>query len=1082
MDKITFLDNRDKEELQEQINNISGGSSVQSDWNQSDETAPDYVKNRTHYEDKDIITWDQNETGRFRTTDDIFGDIPPHYFVKISDKTYTREQLIGASMSYGSNQRTQVIQAEDIEDLFENGSAYRVNYLTLIICNPENCLTYNGVNFSDYEAGIYVGVITIENAYTSPLTKLEVVNKIVKLDEKYLPDSIVQKINYNQILDYITYEINEGCVTITNCNKLITGSYIIPNTIEGYIVTTIGDEAFRSCSNLTNILLPPTITTIGEWAFSSCTGLTDIVIPNQVITIGNNAFTNCTGLKTIAIGNSVVDIGKWAFLNCTGITDITIPDSVVTIGMRAFSKCTNLTHLTLGKSIKHIWSNAFAECVNLRRIDYRAIAFGSYSPDPSGLFVDSDLLSAFNIENGVEHIPSWVIAHSTVSSLYIPKSVKVIEDYALMGNVEDIYYEGTPEDWAQITVYGNNGDLVNATIHYNQAPATEDYVNNLNHQPKINASLADLAKPHSTLTHEHILPGTNNYTAFPKDITTARLSLYNQPEEDFKLYVSNSKLVPCSIYASASALRCFTIPEGYPVDEQVTITIDYHSRDITASDKERERVLFATVNYTDGTTEYFDVVPIADNTAAATFTTTANKTIKTIGIDKHSRWTNGKVVISNILVQSANYEKLYGSDAYSSAEAIIDDFGKMIFNIIPYENTYVADTTANGLEFFVDDGFNKIYKQIDETNDSLNNLYSSTLIGSILYENELINTGNGHYMGEKQAIKLGRPSNSPDPFNLYIGRTELAPSVYYGTGLTQRCVGLPLGNYKSGQIQLVIRYEAFDITTSNNDADRILFATIVYTNGTTAYQTIAPITGNGQYTATITTEAGKNVAAIYIEKHARWIGGKIVITNVQVNEPNTTNSYYIASCNTYPSNTIATLEYGQYLFDLNISNLSTNKIYIADNLPGVSQYNIIVEPQDQMAGIKEELASMQLDLLKLLSSGITSELVKPGTKTTLEFNSAYVLVSANSDIVLRDGTTGQHMKDTGGSNLPTGKLCIVILPKQTIGETSRRLCYYIATSGSLDGAAKHFYVANDNTVFTTPPSSNLTVFKIHFPE
>ena len=41
----------------------AGGSSVQPDWNQNDSTAADYVKNRTHYEEKEYVDYVLNLSG-----------------------------------------------------------------------------------------------------------------------------------------------------------------------------------------------------------------------------------------------------------------------------------------------------------------------------------------------------------------------------------------------------------------------------------------------------------------------------------------------------------------------------------------------------------------------------------------------------------------------------------------------------------------------------------------------------------------------------------------------------------------------------------------------------------------------------------------------------------------------------------------------------------------------------------------------------------------------------------------------------------------------------------------------------------
>lgn len=58
-----------------------------------------------------------------------------------------------------------------------------------------------------------------------------------------------------------------------------------------------------------------------------------------VTSIGNNAFRNCAALTSITIPGSVVSIGKYAFENCTALTSITIPEGVVSIGERTFKLC-----------------------------------------------------------------------------------------------------------------------------------------------------------------------------------------------------------------------------------------------------------------------------------------------------------------------------------------------------------------------------------------------------------------------------------------------------------------------------------------------------------------------------------------------------------------------------------------------------------------------------------------------------------------------------------------------------------------------------------------------------------------------
>ena len=114
--------------------------------------------------------------------------------------------------------------------------------------------------------------------------------------------------------------------------------YAIPNS-----VTSIGEQAFSHCKNLTGITIPNSVSSIGEDAFSHCTNLTSITIPDGVGNIGFGTFSSCKSLTSITIPQSVTSIEEWAFSHCESLTSITIPISVKTIGHGAFSNCYSLT-------------------------------------------------------------------------------------------------------------------------------------------------------------------------------------------------------------------------------------------------------------------------------------------------------------------------------------------------------------------------------------------------------------------------------------------------------------------------------------------------------------------------------------------------------------------------------------------------------------------------------------------------------------------------------------------------------------------------------------------------------------------
>lgn len=98
-------------------------------------------------------------------------------------------------------------------------------------------------------------------------------------------------------------------------------------------VTTIGDDAFSSCSSLTTVSLP-NATTIGDDAFYSCSSLTTVSLPNAT-TIGSSAFNFCTDLQSICLP-SVTSVGYMAFRHCTSLSSVTFETPITEWGDRVF--------------------------------------------------------------------------------------------------------------------------------------------------------------------------------------------------------------------------------------------------------------------------------------------------------------------------------------------------------------------------------------------------------------------------------------------------------------------------------------------------------------------------------------------------------------------------------------------------------------------------------------------------------------------------------------------------------------------------------------------------------------------------
>ena len=204
-------------------------------------------------------------------------------------------------------------------------------------------------------------------------------------------------------------------------------------------VTSIGNSAFDSCSNLTSITIPDSVSSIGNFVFYGCSSLTSITLSNNITNIGNSAFAGCSSLTSITIPDRVTSIEKYAFYNCSGLTSITIPDSVTSIGESAFRNCTSLTSITIPDSVTSIGKSAFSNCSSLTSI---------------------------TIPNGVTSIGESAFSYCrSLTSITIPDSVTSIGDAAFKycSNLKTISL--SCKSSLKKSDFGDQANLVSYTLH-----------------------------------------------------------------------------------------------------------------------------------------------------------------------------------------------------------------------------------------------------------------------------------------------------------------------------------------------------------------------------------------------------------------------------------------------------------------------------------------------------------------------------------------------------------------------------------------------------------------------------------------
>ena len=270
------------------------------------------------------------------------------------------------------------------------------------------------------------GAVKIDGIYYELGTKLKVakVTKNQSLFESYGGDIVLPSTIIYDDVEYTVSSIGEQA--FSSCTGLT--SITIPSS-----VTSIGGNVFSNCTSLTSITIPNSVTSIGNGFFQHCTSMTSINIPSSVTSIGNAAFNGCTSLTSITIPSGVTRLESNVFRDCTGLTSITIPNSVTSIGKRAFYRCTGLTSITIPNSVTSIEGYAFQNCGGLTSIVVESGNLTYDSRDNSNAIIETAsntlILGCKNtiFPQNVTSIEKFAFSGCTgLTSITIPNSVTSI--------------------------------------------------------------------------------------------------------------------------------------------------------------------------------------------------------------------------------------------------------------------------------------------------------------------------------------------------------------------------------------------------------------------------------------------------------------------------------------------------------------------------------------------------------------------------------------------------------------------------------------------------------------------------------
>ena len=180
-------------------------------------------------------------------------------------------------------------------------------------------------------------------------------------------------------INYITFSDQLNTIEIYAFAYSQIKKFNFPNSLR-----TIGDSAFRGCTQLATVVFTEGIEEIGSNALRSCTNLQTVVFPSSLKKLNGGVFTDCPDDISITFdetSNLKFDMTNYWIINKDATfltqclsenTNYIINKTFKTIGSSAFYQRTTLTTLEFEKdsALEEIESQAFALCYNLQTIKF----------------------------------------------------------------------------------------------------------------------------------------------------------------------------------------------------------------------------------------------------------------------------------------------------------------------------------------------------------------------------------------------------------------------------------------------------------------------------------------------------------------------------------------------------------------------------------------------------------------------------------------------------------------------------------------------------------------------------------------
>ena len=226
---------------------------------------------------------------------------------------------------------------------------------------------------------------------------------------------------------YYTYfnEENNRTEAVIHGYRGSDSDVVIPNSIDGFVVTAISMYAFSGHSDLASITIPSTIQSIGDDAFLDCDGLKKVYV---------SSIEDWCKIDFPYSDTNPLSRGADLYVDNKLVTDVTIPDGVKSIGKYAFYGYSSLKSISFPSSIRSIGESAFYDCCSLEEVyatnieDWCKIKFEDTYSNPiyyaRKIYIDGELATDITIPKGITKICDYAFENcDTITNVVIPNSV-----------------------------------------------------------------------------------------------------------------------------------------------------------------------------------------------------------------------------------------------------------------------------------------------------------------------------------------------------------------------------------------------------------------------------------------------------------------------------------------------------------------------------------------------------------------------------------------------------------------------------------------------------------------------------------